>query len=393
MAINKYGTQNFEKKILYVCNDEKECYEKEKELIKFFNANKSDMFYNITPGGPHIEGFKLSNEEKARMYSLKNQLDNENMYGMKVGLYISPKGEHSEHIELIEVIPRRKKCYVRWIFNNYRNKDFNGNPLDRNLNITSPEVLKSLSTEKINVVDYLHNNGYQPISELEFYRIKNVAEHSDEWEDKLEDVRSSNKLYFEKMKNSTSYINKTEKSDSTRNITTIKNNSPQIVVDDNDTIRYIKERANASKDFDYLLKLYEEYHCELGFAVIFNAVTDLASMPPGYLKTKFKCSQDQYKKAKEVLDYEKRFIKIVNKMKGRHDYFFAAISFCYKCEGMDTNRLYDKIKRNYKNLVEIESIKSVVQWITTIYDYYLSPDKKMYFDLKYDVWKSQQQNR
>ena len=358
------------------------------------------MFYNITPGGPHIEGFKLSNEEKARMYSLKNQLDNENIYGMKVGFYITPVGKRSEHIELIEVIPRRKKCYISKIFNNYTNKDSKGKIIDRNQNFTAPEEFKELPIEKINTVDFLHINGYQPISELEFYITKNVAEHSDEWEGKLEDIRSSNKLYFEKMEMDSVCINKTKQTINTKNITTIKNDSSLVAMDDNDTIMYIKEHANTSKDIDYLLKLYEEYNYDLGFAAIFNAVTGLASVPPGYIKTKFECSFDQYNKARAILDYEKRFVKIANEIKKRKkndgfrkDYFFAAISFCYECEGRDANRLFNKIKENYKDLKEVKSIKSFICWITNIYNHYLSPDKKIRFDLKYDVWKSKQQNR
>lgn len=391
MAIDKYGIQNFKKEILCVCNNEKECYEKEKELIKLFNANNSDLFYNITPGGPHIEGFKLSEKEKRRMYLLKAQLADENIYGMKVGSYINPdNGKYSEHIELIELIPRKQKCYIHQIFNNYTRTNSVGNLIDKNINITAPKIFNKLSIGKDNMVSYLHDNGYQLISELEYYRTENEAEHSDEWRNKLEEVRRSNKLYFEKLGIDTSCMDKTKKISNSKSITIIKNDSSSIIVDDNDTIRYIKEHASTSKDIGYLLKLYEEYNGDFGFAIIFNAVTGLASMPAGYLKTKFKCSQDQYKKAKDLLDYEKRFIKIVDKMKGRRDYFFAMISFCYECKGFDADRLFNKIKDNYKDLVEIESIKSLLQWITPIYNHYLSPNKKIYFDLKYDIWKSQQ---
>lgn len=55
-AIRKYGKDNFDKKVLYRALDKKELCEKEKYFIELFNANNSDMFYNISPGG---EGGKV----------------------------------------------------------------------------------------------------------------------------------------------------------------------------------------------------------------------------------------------------------------------------------------------------------------------------------------------
>lgn len=49
-AINKYGSENFEKEILYVFDNEKEMNEKEKELITE-DIVKSSEYYNIALGG------------------------------------------------------------------------------------------------------------------------------------------------------------------------------------------------------------------------------------------------------------------------------------------------------------------------------------------------------
>lgn len=71
-AINKYGINNFEKKIVFVCNSEDEAYEKEKEYIFINNAVKSKDYYNLCEGGkgtgsgelhPRF-GKKLSEEHK-----------------------------------------------------------------------------------------------------------------------------------------------------------------------------------------------------------------------------------------------------------------------------------------------------------------------------------------
>lgn len=50
-AINKYGINNFSKKILFICNSEEEAFLKEKELIDKVNATKNPMYYNIANGG------------------------------------------------------------------------------------------------------------------------------------------------------------------------------------------------------------------------------------------------------------------------------------------------------------------------------------------------------
>ena len=50
-AIEKYGKQNFKKKILQIVETEEELNEKEKQYITFFDAIKNPNFYNIADGG------------------------------------------------------------------------------------------------------------------------------------------------------------------------------------------------------------------------------------------------------------------------------------------------------------------------------------------------------
>lgn len=71
-AINKYGINNFEKKIVFVCNSEDEAYEKEKEYIFINNAVRSKDYYNLCEGGKgvgsgednHRYGKKISEKHK-----------------------------------------------------------------------------------------------------------------------------------------------------------------------------------------------------------------------------------------------------------------------------------------------------------------------------------------
>ncbi len=50
-AIKKYGRKNFIKEILAECNTSEELNELEEYYIDYYGAQKSDLFYNIAPGG------------------------------------------------------------------------------------------------------------------------------------------------------------------------------------------------------------------------------------------------------------------------------------------------------------------------------------------------------
>ena len=50
-AKRKYGVENFEKKILLVCDTEEEAYEEEKKAIELVRAWENTMYYNISGGG------------------------------------------------------------------------------------------------------------------------------------------------------------------------------------------------------------------------------------------------------------------------------------------------------------------------------------------------------
>lgn len=50
-AIKKYGKKNFQKEILAYANNKEELNELEIYYIDYYNAQKSDLFYNIAPGG------------------------------------------------------------------------------------------------------------------------------------------------------------------------------------------------------------------------------------------------------------------------------------------------------------------------------------------------------
>ena len=67
-AINKYGWENIEHKILYTDLSEKEAKQKEIELIKQYNSANSNYGYNLSTGGEGATGYKHTPEqiEKAK---------------------------------------------------------------------------------------------------------------------------------------------------------------------------------------------------------------------------------------------------------------------------------------------------------------------------------------
>lgn len=103
-AINKYGSENFSKEIIEDCKSKELLDEREKYWIEYYNAVKSNEFYNIASGGDDgdtragysEEQFKQS--EKFRKERLRESL---------------PRGEASgvsklTEIQVLEIIERLK---------------------------------------------------------------------------------------------------------------------------------------------------------------------------------------------------------------------------------------------------------------------------------------------
>lgn len=63
-AIRKHGRENFQKYIITSASTKEELSKLEKYYIKYFNAVKSDMYYNITEGG---EGGKTSEQKHLKI--------------------------------------------------------------------------------------------------------------------------------------------------------------------------------------------------------------------------------------------------------------------------------------------------------------------------------------
>ena len=183
-AISKYGIENFERKTLYIYNNDKECSDKERELVNENFCDRDDT-YNIALGGNGGNTiYSYSDDEKNKIFKLRGESikkskskmnDNiRNLYRERMKLIrIQPDNKNRKHIgeSLQNIIDanhmRNKTWYTDGINNIVLNKEideipinyYEGRTFDESQKFKghSTEVLKSLS-EKRKSGNY-YNNG------------------------------------------------------------------------------------------------------------------------------------------------------------------------------------------------------------------------------------------
>lgn len=77
-AIEKYGWDNFEHKILYSNIDEHTAKSLEKQLIQEWHTQDDDCGYNITSGGDGVSGYRHTDESKHKMSLAKSGANHHN---------------------------------------------------------------------------------------------------------------------------------------------------------------------------------------------------------------------------------------------------------------------------------------------------------------------------
>ena len=70
-SFQKYGKENFSKKVVWVCYTEEELCEKEKEYINKYDATNSNEFYNIHEGGKGGNTRKGYTKEEMELFKIK----------------------------------------------------------------------------------------------------------------------------------------------------------------------------------------------------------------------------------------------------------------------------------------------------------------------------------
>lgn len=100
-AINKYGSENFERKIIEECFSKEELDKREIYWIDFYNAVNSENFYNIAKGGDGgnvIAGF--SDERRNELKELHSKLSMEYVPSCEDGW--SSKLNNNQVLEIID---------------------------------------------------------------------------------------------------------------------------------------------------------------------------------------------------------------------------------------------------------------------------------------------------
>ncbi|MFQ7075314.1 MAG: GIY-YIG nuclease family protein [Clostridia bacterium] len=73
LAKKKYGGHNFSKKIIEVCNTEDEAYLREAYWINYFDAVKSDDYYNLIEGEKNNKYKNMTNKQREEMNKKKRR--------------------------------------------------------------------------------------------------------------------------------------------------------------------------------------------------------------------------------------------------------------------------------------------------------------------------------
>lgn len=66
-AVKEYGEENFERKIICICNTEEELNQAEYDLSVFLNVVESDDWYNLKYGGETMSGYHHTEESRKKM--------------------------------------------------------------------------------------------------------------------------------------------------------------------------------------------------------------------------------------------------------------------------------------------------------------------------------------
>ena len=97
-AMKKYGLSNFSKKIIEICESEKDAYEREKYWINHFKAVESNEYYNLIDGGN--DAYMKTTPDTAKAIARKKR---------KSGLYNEEYNRKKEMYDLV----RKKELEIR----------------------------------------------------------------------------------------------------------------------------------------------------------------------------------------------------------------------------------------------------------------------------------------
>jgi len=215
--------------------------------------------------------------------------------------------------------------------------------------------------EKENMIGWMHENSYILISESEYKKYKEDIQYPWKFHEIVKEIKI--------------------KSGSKKNIE--NDNVGTTPLPQGELVSHIIMYANKSKDYFNFLNLYNKYK-ELGLVAVYNAVTESGSVNVNSVKNgRLKCSAEQVKRASAILDYESKFMNMVNQINGRRDYVYIALAFCFNHPDVDNDRLYEMFKKRFKKIGHVKTLKDAANNIEFIYNSYY----KNKVDIEYEFTK------
>ena len=366
-AVDIYGEQYFKKEILCTCKTEEEAWEKEEEMIEAFDAVGNKEYYNVAFGGPsRPNGFAISDMERDKMEYLNNLLENQEYYGAKV----LERGENE--IGIPRIILARTDGKIGW----------HTTTISRDIETNRKTKIKKDITTMVNRyqrykekdgLKWFYKDGggnYTPISKSEYY---NYMYELTDWQNFDESI---NNIYMLKSryKNNTNYFVTDEKINDNQTLSNIGKKT---------NIDYIEEYAKTSSDYKNFLNLLYKYN-DLDLVVVYHAVTGRGSISGDSFKNgNFKCTKADVEKASQILDFESRFTDVIQTIKGRRDYLYVVLGFCYNCELIDNDELFNRFIKYYNKINPIKSIDQIVCDIDYIYNYRKPKNQKVFIKHEY----------
>lgn len=151
-------------------------------------------------------------------------------------------------------------------------------------------------------------------------------------------------------------------------------------------IDYIKSYAEKGNvNYIRLNNLIEQYSTYgIGMSTIIRAASNNCDVNDDIIKSgRYICDEADYSTAVSVLNYERKFVDIVNQIGGRKDYVLAAIGIAFLDTECDVDRLYKKMYENYRYFRKCSTIIDCLEELTEIYNNRARAESKIYLHINY----------
>lgn len=134
-----------------------------------------------------------------------------------------------------------------------------------------------------------------------------------------------------------------------------------------DFIRSYAETGNES--YKMLVRLMDEYGSDFNLTVISNALMNSRVFAQERVRRgKMTCTEDDYNRAKTVLEYDRNFLPIINSVGGMKDMYYSVIQFCFLSDFVDNEKLINKMFRLQASLKPAAKIEQALECVEDVYN-------------------------